>query len=100
MNLGIDGGLEGALLGGEGLAEALDRRLVRRGRQLELELGAKGVLGLGDELGADLRPRGGVGGLDRELGAGEVADFNLRFHCKNQAHIVMSASRTAKLKGW
>jgi len=70
--------LDHALLAREALAEQLDRRLVVRGRELGLELGAEEGLPLGDELRADVAPRGGVGGLDRELGVGEVAHLDLR----------------------
>ena len=72
--------LDLALARAEGVAELVDVVLGGQGGELGLELRAEGRLLLGDELRAHVRPRGGVGRLDRQLGGGEVADFNLRFH--------------------
>ena len=73
--------LDLALLGAEVGAQLLHNRLVRGGTKLGLELRAQQRLLLGDELRADVRPRGRVRRLDRELGGGEVADLDLRLHC-------------------
>ena len=69
--------LEAALARRERRAERLDVLLAGGGGELDLELRAQLVLGLGDEVGADVRPGGRVGGLDRELGVREVAHLDL-----------------------
>ena len=69
--------LEAALAPEERGAERLDVLLAVGGGELQLQLRAQLVLGLGDEVGADVRPGGRVGGLDRELGAREVAHLDL-----------------------
>lgn len=75
----VDLVLDAALALGELGAEGLDGGLVGRGAELDLELRAQRRLALRDEVGADVGPGGGVGGLDRQLGGGEVADLDLRF---------------------
>ena len=70
--------LDLALADAKLLANLVDVRLVRKGGELRLELGAEGGLLLGDELGAHVRPRSVVGGRDGQLRGGHVADLDLR----------------------
>lgn len=63
-------------------AERLNLVRVRRAGNLRLELRAERALGLGDKISTDVGPGRGVRRLDRHLGAGEVADLDLRRHLR------------------
>ena len=78
VDLRIDVVLDAALAAREGGAERFDYLLVWGGGELQLELGTELVLRFGDEVRADVRPGGRVGGLDRELGVREVAHLDLQ----------------------
>lgn len=70
--------LQGALLGGEAVAERLELVVVGGGGQLGLDARLEAGLGLGHELGAHVVPRAKVGGGNRHGQIREVADLNLR----------------------
>ena len=78
VDLVVDLVLEGALLGGEAVAERLELVVVGGGGQLGLDARLEAGLGLGHELGAHVVPRAKVGGSDRHGQIREVPHLYLR----------------------